>query len=1012
MIKHLIQKIFGGNKQARDMKVLFPLVTRINAFYETLGSQPDEVIRGMTAEFRERLEKGETVDDLLPEAFAVVKEACRRHVGKKWMAAGNEIAWDMVPFNVQLAGAAALHQGKIAEMATGEGKTLVAIMPLYLNGLEGKGAHLVTVNDYLAQRDSEWMRPIFEYLGMTVGCILTDMDPEVRREMYSCDITYGTNHEFGFDYLRDNMARTKEHLVQRGHHYAIVDEVDSVLIDEARTPLIISGPVDRSTHRYDKIKPMVENLVQKQTYLINKMISEVERLIEEEPENPRNGIMLLQIKKGAPKNRRFMKLMQEAPLIRITERAEMDAMRDKAMHEVEADLFFVVDEKGSNIELTEKGRQAMNPSDPNMFLLPDIVDEIARVEATPGLEPDQKERKKEEIRSLHEIRSEELHNISQLLRAYMLFEKDDEYIVQDNHVIIVDEFTGRLMPGRRWSDGLHQAVEAKEGVTIEKETQTLATITLQNYFRMYKKLAGMTGTAETEAQEFVHTYGMDVVVIPTNRPIRRADSPDRIFRTKREKYNAIVEEIQRLNKEGLPVLVGTVSVEVSELLSRMLKRVGISHNVLNAKNHAREAEIVREAGKPGTVTIATNMAGRGTDIKLGPGVVRRNGQKIENPDDPGDPGENCEGGLQIIGTERHEARRIDRQLRGRAGRQGDPGASQFFISFEDDLMRLFGSDRLAGILNWLGMEEGEMIQHKRLNSYIEKAQQKIESINFERRKNTLEYDDVMNRQREVIYGLRRDILLGGEEELRAIFLDTVNDGLFDEFTRNYGDPEKSDPSEWDTNGFLSLIRRTVPGINLDDVRPGDAATLEDFIASIMEHVRDSYDERVKVFGPEAVSRFVRAVMLHCIDTDWRDHLLAIDELREGIHLRAYAQKDPKIEYQIESRNLFDEMIYNSRKEIFIHFFKSPSREQEDRSVEKISYQKAQVDVFSADGIQEAQARAAAGGAPGAEAPEGGRERSQPFRRKGPKLGPNDPCPCGSGKKFKKCCGAHQNPNKD
>ena len=555
MLKTIVQKIFGGNKQERDMKILWPVVEEINEEYEKLHDISDEALQSKTAEFKERLNNGETTDDLIPEAFAVVKEVCRRSLGQSWDAAGNTITWDMVPFDVQLAGAVALHQGKIAEMATGEGKTLAAIMPLYLNALAGKGAHLITVNDYLARRDAEWMAPIFEYLGMKVGRILTDMPPDQRREMYNCDITYGTNNEFGFDYLRDNMAISSEHMVQRGHHYAIVDEVDSVLIDEARTPLIISGPVDRSTHRYDKMKPMVEKLVQKQTYLVNKLLSEADQRIKDDPDDPEIGLLLLRAKKGSPKNKRLLKFLQEARWVNFVDKTEMEFMRDKRVPELESELFYVIDEKGHNIDLTEKGRQALSPDNPEMFVLPDLVDEIAAVESMDDLTPPEKEQKKEEIRNVHQIRSEEIHNISQLLRAYSLFVKDVDYIVQDNKVIIVDEFTGRLMPGRRWSDGLHQAVEAKENVSIEKETQTLATITLQNYFRLYEKLAGMTGTAETEAQEFVHTYGMDVVVVPTNRPVRRIDNPDRIYRNKREKYNAIVEEISRLKNLGLPILV-------------------------------------------------------------------------------------------------------------------------------------------------------------------------------------------------------------------------------------------------------------------------------------------------------------------------------------------------------------------------------------------------------------------------------------------------------------------------
>lgn len=1014
MLKSLVQRIFGGNKQERDMKVLWPIVERINEEYEKLQDMTDEELRAKTEEFRNRLKEGQSPDDLLPEAYAVVKEACRRHCGKEWIAAENEITWEMVPFDVQLAGAVSLHQGKIAEMATGEGKTLVAVMPLYLNTLEGKGAHLVTVNDYLALRDSEWMGPIFRFLGMSVGCILMDMEPEKRREMYACDITYGTNNEFGFDYLRDNMAVLREYVVQRGHHYAIVDEVDSVLIDEARTPLIISGPVDRSTHRYVRIKPLVEVIVQKQNFLINKILSDLDARIKDNPDDPENGIQLLQAKKGAPKNKRLMKLLQEARLVRMMERTESEYMRDKRVPELEAELYFVVDEKGHSIDLTEKGREAVSPDNPEMFVLMDVVDEVAKVEAGKDLNPAEKEKLKEEARRKCEIRAEEVHNISQLLRAYMLFINDVDYIIQDNKVIIVDEFTGRLMPGRRWSDGLHQAVEAKEGVSIEKETQTLATITLQNYFRLYDKLAGMTGTAETEAQEFVHTYGMDVVVIPTNRPVRRIDNPDRIFRTKREKYKAIVEEIQRLHDLGLPILVGTVSVEVSELLSRMLKAAKLSHNVLNAKNHSREAEIVRDAGKSGTITIATNMAGRGTDIKLGSGVVKcercciRCDLKCEETEpcrnekkrkDYSECMENCECGLQIISTERHEARRIDRQLRGRAGRQGDPGASQFFISLEDDLMRLFGSDRLAGLLEWMGMKEGDEIQHKRLNSYIERAQQKIESINFERRKHTLEYDDVMNKQREAIYGLRREILFGETEDLKNIFLNLIAEGIEEEFQRKYGDTTK-DVSEWDMKGFQHWIGYNVPGIDLSDLTYDETSKFEPILDQVMKKNKTAYELRAEVFGTELIRDVTRGLSLRVIDMDWQDHLLAIDELREGIHLRAYAQRDPKIEYQREATELFYDMMYNIRKEIFSHFFHvqiSPREEGERRAM---TYRKDAVGAFSPQEQRRARAAASQEG----ERPEGPSPKQQPFRRKGKKIGPNDPCPCGSEKKYKKCCG--------
>jgi preprotein translocase subunit SecA len=1020
MFKKFVRKLFGGNKQERDMRTLNPIITRINEEFEILENLSDEDLKAKTEEFRSRLKDGEglndgkSLDDIIPEVYAVMKEACRRHLGKKWEAAGSEITWNMVPFDVQLAGAIALHQGKIAEMATGEGKTLAAIMPLYLNALEGKGSHLITVNDYLAKRDSEWMKPIFEFLGLSVGCILTDMEPATRREMYKCDITYGTNNEFGFDYLRDNMTTSKEFMVQRGHNYAIVDEVDSVLIDEARTPLIISGPVDRSTQRYDLLKPKVEELIQKQSYLVNKLLTDASKLLDETPDDPDIGLLLLRAKKGAPKTKRLLKFLQEGALVKLVDKTEAEFMVDKRVPELEAELYFIIDEKGHSIDLTEKGRVALSPHQPENFVIPDLVDEIAKLELSPDLTSSQKEKMKEEIHKTHEIRSEEIHNISQLLRAYSLFEKDVEYIVQDNKVIIVDEYTGRLMPGRRWSDGLHQAVEAKESVKIEKETQTLATITIQNYFRLYTTLAGMTGTAETEAQEFVHTYGMDVIVMPTNKPIRRIDCSDHIYRTKREKYNAIIEEIRRLNSLKLPVLVGTVSVEVSELLSRMLKRAKISHNVLNAKNHSREAEIIRDAGKPGTITIATNMAGRGTDIKLGEGVVKCDqccikcdedcNEKnecagIKTKKDYTDCEEFCECGLQIIGTERHESRRIDRQLRGRSGRQGDPGCSQFFISLEDDLMRLFGSEKLGKILDWLGMQEGEEIQHGRLNSYIEKAQQKIESINFGRRKHTLEYDDIMNKQREAIYGLRREILLGELEDLRNIFLDISGESIEEEFNRNFSNGSKDLP-DWNLNGFFDWVKKCVPEFNISLIEYDDGSNFDDILPLIMKQVKDAYNRRIEIFGEDMTKNLSRAIMLRFIDMDWQDHLLGIDELREGIHLRAYAQRDPLIEYQREATELFYEMMYNINKEIFSHLFHAQITVRGESGDRQMSYQKDQVDTFTPQ-EESGEEEGDQGRGPVKEAP---KVKHQPFRRQGKKIKPNEPCPCGSGKKYKKCCG--------
>ena len=1074
MITKLLAKIFGS-KQERDIKKLEPIVDEINNFYEKFDSLSDEELRGKTLEFKDRIRNGETLDNILPEAFAVVKIACKRLVGQKWIAAGNEIVWDMVPFDVQLAGAVALHQGKIGEMATGEGKTLVAIMPLYLNALEGKGAHLVTVNDYLAKRDSEWMGKVYEFLGLTVGCILTDMEPEIRRQMYACDITYGTNNEFGFDYLRDNMAISPEHVVQRGHHYAIVDEVDSVLIDEARTPLIISGAVDRSTHRYDKIKPMVSALVNKQGLLVNRLLSDAEKILESAPESYEVGIKILQAHKGAPKNKHYLKLNQNPTIQRLQNKVEADFMMDKKIHELEAELFYVIDEKGHTIDLTEKGRVTIAPDEPEMFVLPDIVDEISKIEAREDLSQIEKETEKANIREIDSTRAEELHNISQLLRAYSLFEKDVEYVVQDNKVIIVDEFTGRLMPGRRYSDGLHQALEAKEGVVIEKETQTLATITLQNYFRMYDKLAGMTGTALTEAQEFHHTYEMDVVQIPTNKTVKRFDYNDVIYRTRREKYNSVIDEIERLYNINLPVLVGTVSVEVSELLSRMLQRKKISHSVLNAKYHQKEAEIIREAGKSATITIATNMAGRGTDIKLGPGVVKCMKCCIRC-DDPCDKSPECNGkllesfkrltsedlkksfneigkqifkeienedveifanldyigrvaidrrfegkdaiilkktreqfieckkecpcGLQIIGTERHEARRIDLQLRGRSGRQGDPGGSRFFLSLEDDLMRLFGSDRLIGIMEKLGMKEGEVIQHPMITRGIANAQKKIEEINFERRKRTLDYDDVMNKQRETIYGLRLEILMG--EDLKDSLLEICRNAVEIEFLK-FGDPDSHSQEGWDIAGYLAWINRCIPYVDFTSIEWENGQPFDQLIDAIMKKIEYAYELKKKVLGPELIKDLTRFIALRTIDSDWQDHLLAVDELQEGIHLRAYGQLDPLVEYKREATLMFEEMLNNIYKEIIEHFFVTQVTVQRPQVslVDRAQYKKESV--IGAPTPEEIAAlqRARAHSVVEEEEEEA---VIQTVRRESPKVGRNDPCPCGSGKKYKKCCG--------
>ncbi len=990
MADNIFTKIFGS-KHERDVKKILPRVQKINEFYDSYEKLSDEELQAKTQEFKDRLAAGETLDDLLPEAFATVKQACKRLLGKQWKVVGRDTTWDMVPYDVQLIGGVVMHEGKIAEMATGEGKTLVATLPLYLNALEGKGAQLVTVNDYLAQRDAEWMGGIYKFLGLTVGVILNDMTPEQRREAYNCDITYGTNNEFGFDYLRDNMASTKEEIVQvRGHHYAIVDEVDSVLIDEARTPLIISGPVSESTHKYKELKPMVERLVNDQNRLVNRMVRDAEELLKQGKESEA-GELLLIAEKGSPKHPRLSKLYQEQGIKKLVQTMENAYLRDKGQNKASdeqyfADLYYMVEEKDHVIDLTEKGRQAMNPNDPEMFLLPDLGEEIAAIENDESLSFEEKLVKKEELHTKFNIRSEQLQNISQLLRAYVLYEKDQEYVVQDGKVLIVDEFTGRIMQGRRYSDGLHQAIEAKENVKIERETQTLATVTLQNYFRMYDKLAGMTGTAETEAAEFWEIYKLDVVVIPTNKPVIRKDYEDVIYRTKREKYNAVIEQIIEERSKGRPILVGTTTVEVSETLSRMLKRRQVPHNVLNAKHHKREAEIVSQAGEPETVTIATNMAGRGTDIKLGAGVVEA-------------------GGLAIIGTERHESRRIDRQLRGRSGRQGDPGSSIFYLSLEDDLMRLFGSERIASVMDRLGVKEGEVITHRMISRSIEKAQKKVEMQNFAIRKRLLEYDDVMNQQREIIYDRRRVALL--EEDTRNEVISILEE-FVDHKLDKFVDP-RSHSEEWDLDGLEAEVGATV-NISFHEVRENigtfDVGKLRQFM---IDQALKIYDVKENRIGRERMSLLERYFILRVIDEKWKDHLYEMDILKEGIHLRAYGQKDPLVEYKREAYLMFESLIHSINEETLNWLWKFQVVEEPVNRAEARSRapQRMQLIHESSDGMGFGPA------APVGEETDiqrAAKERSnkkQPIRV-GKKLGPNDPCWCGSGKKYKKCHGRLEN----
>ncbi len=1037
MLSKFVTKVFGS-KHDRDVKRILPVVDKINQFFEEYETLSDAELQAKTDEFKaeiaeatqeiraeiaslneilhaDSMEEGkdasesngedvvqndaenlrtrledleeeedaaiqQKLDELLPRAYAVVKQTCKRLVGKKWHVCDQESQWEMIPYDVQLIGAVVMHEGKIAEMATGEGKTLVATMPLYLNALAGKGVHLVTVNDYLARRDAEWMGEIYRFLGLTFDFIQNSMEPDRRREAYAADITYGTNNEFGFDYLRDNMAVRVEHKVQRKHNYAIVDEVDSVLIDEARTPLIISGPVEHSTQRYDEMKPRVERLVRLQTALVSKNLAEGEKALNA-GEEYEAGIHLLRASRGGPKNKKLAKLLQEVGVKKLIRRVEADFMRDKKLHEIDEELYFAIDEKAHTIDLTDMGRDELSPNDPEMFILPDLSEGLHDIESDESLSAEEKLARKSKLQTEYSEKSERLHNISQLLRAYSLFEKDVEYVVSDGKVMIVDEFTGRLMPGRRFSDGLHQALEAKEGVKIERETQTFATITLQNYFRLYKKLAGMTGTAETEAGEFWEIYKLDVVVIPTNKPIRRVDDDDRVYRTKREKYKAIIDEIAELYEKKQPVLVGTVSVEVSETLSRMLKRRGIKHSVLNAKQHQREAEIVSRAGEPGAVTIATNMAGRGTDIKLGVGVA------------------DSLGGLHILGTERHEARRIDRQLRGRSGRQGDPGSSRFYLSLEDDLMRLFQSDRVAGIMDRLGVEEGEVIQHGMITKSIERAQRRVEGHNFDIRKHLLEYDDVMNQQREVIYSRRAHALEG--ENLKEEFLEMLAD-FVEKNIREHTD-EDSMSEEWDWQGLRNEFRKTLLmelPIEEDQISGFNRSTLFD---ELYDAAKSHYAQRERELSGKLMRQLERFAMLRVIDERWREHLYEMDQLKEGIGLRAYGQKNPLIEYKSEGFRMFSEMLDMINMQTLEMVFKAQLQTEPAMPRRRMPAQMTTVH-DSAQGMGFANVPQRSAMAEAAEQSRGARRQPVVSQEK---VGRNEPCPCGSGRKYKKCHGAPQ-----
>ena len=972
-------KALSGRHYRKYLKKVGPLVAVINRREEEYQRLSDEELRGKTEEFKRRHREGESVEDLLPEAFAAVKNTARRLVGQMVTVCDHEIEWDMVHFDVQLIGGIALNDRHIAEMATGEGKTLAATLPLYLNALTGRNCQLVTVNDYLARRDSEWMGYIYQFLGLSVGCIQNSMDPATRREMYGRDITYGTASEFGFDYLRDNgMATRKEDQVQRDHYYCIIDEVDSILVDEARTPLIISGPVqvDREIP-FQELKPSISRLVRQQSALCNRLVSEAKKELNGRgTEDYEVFSKLLQVKLGMPKNKQFLRIMEDGGVRKPFDKYELEMGSDfnkEQFFALKEELFFLIDEKGHQADLTEKGRRFLRPDDEDAFVLPDLPSIYSEIDGKSDLTQEEKDRKKADAQERFEKLSEDIHGISQLLRAYSLYERDVEYIVKDGKVMIIDENTGRVMPGRRWSDGLHQAVEAKEKVVIEKESKTYATITIQNYFRMYEKLAGMTGTAETEANEFRDIYKLDVMVIPTNRPMIRDDQDDLIYKTRRDKYNAVINEIKESNGRGQPVLVGTVSVEASEVLSRMLKRSNIAHKVLNAKFHAQEAEIVVRAGERGGVTIATNMAGRGTDIKLSEGIPEL-------------------GGLYVIGTERHTARRIDRQLRGRSGRQGDPGLSRFFISLEDDLLRLFGNAGAMGKLLEKSVGEGEVP----LPSWvIENAQKRVEEQNYSARKRLLQYDDVLNKQREVVYSIRNDAIQS--ESPKDIIFELVEEelsfrleesGLFDEKT--VSDATLEIFQHWVKTHFPVILK-------IEEFREKNP---EEIKAYALGRIKAAYATKESVEDREALHALERYVVIHSVDKHWQDHLTEMDDLRQSVGLRGYGQKDPLSEYKSEAFVYFEQMMDNIRSEICMNLFRSTTNIKAfDNMLAMLSRTARSQGPESIDGSLLPQAASADNGR--------SREVELPkvtIRREGPKVGRNDPCTCGSGRKYKKCCG--------
>lgn len=987
MLLNALQKIFGS-KNERELNRLQPLIRAINDLEPAISQLNDPQLQAKTVEFRERLGRGETIEDLLTEAFAVVREVARRTLGQRH-------------FDVQLLGGIVLHEGKIAEMKTGEGKTLAATLPVYLNALTSKGVHLVTVNDYLAKRDASWMGAIYNFLGLTVGVIVHELDDLERQQAYRCDITYGTNNEFGFDYLRDNMKFRMEDRVQRELNYAIVDEVDSILIDEARTPLIISGPVEQLEEGYyEELKPMVIRLRQNQSRLIQSIFDEALQLLEKEPESDAVIEQLLLVKRGDPKNPRFLDLIAEKPALKTRiDRLESYLSGQKILSQFDGKLFCAIDERSNAVEMTEKGIELLSRGRADAFVVPSLEEGYQTIDDNDQLIPSERIEARQTLENQYRQTSERIHTIHQLIKAYWLFQKDVNYVIKDGQVIIVDEFTGRMMPGRRWSDGLHQSIEAKEGVKIAEENQTLATITFQNYFRMYKKLAGMTGTADTEAQEFKKIYKLDVMVIPTNMPMIREDFSDVIYRTQREKYKAVVEEVKECHRRGQPVLVGTISIENSEKLSQMLKQEKIPHQVLNAKYHEMEAKIIAQAGRFGALTISTNMAGRGTDIMLGgnPELLAREEilrRKVDLAKDPEGFRKILEemrsitsqeyqkvieaGGLHVLGTERHESRRIDNQLRGRSGRQGDPGTSRFYLSLEDDLLRIFGSQRISGVMSRLGMEEGQPIEHSLISRAIENAQKRVEAHNFDIRKHLLEYDDVMNKQREVIYDQRKRVLAqdGVSEEIQEIIAELA-EGIVDPIAE-----EKTYPEEWDYRRLNeSLMRLFSFGLSL---RPEDTQHMnrEKLLEMVPAQAQEVYKRKEVEFGAETMDHLEKIIYLQSLDTLWKEHLMAMDHLKEGIGLRGYGQRNPLQEYQKEGYAMFMDLIQRIKEEAIQKLFRVQiASPQEVSQLE--STRKQPLILSRGDEVEEKQ---------------------KPVKREGKKVGRNDPCPCGSGKKYKKCHG--------